>query len=281
MNALTPNISQMSPSDRELSEIAAILMTHAGIVLAPGKGSMVQSRLQKRLRALGLSSYRAYIDLVNSVDGLPERQEMISALTTNVTNFFRENHHFETLQKEALPKLIAARGKRLRIWSAGCSNGQEAYSILMTAAETVREFDQSDIKLLATDIDPVMIRRGTQGVYSSSILEAVPALLQKKYFQAAGADQQVVDRLRKRATFRELNIHSDWPMKGQFDIIFCRNMMIYFSPEAQNLLWKRFEKILAPGGWLFVGHSERVPLDTGSKLVPAGITTYRLPAEGQ
>ncbi|WP_406720672.1 protein-glutamate O-methyltransferase [Thioclava litoralis] len=280
MNALTPNIPQTTPSEKELAEIAAILMAHAGIVLAPGKGSMVQSRLQKRLRALGLNSYRSYIDLVSSQDGLSERQEMISALTTNVTNFFRENHHFETLKTTALPQLLASRGKRLRIWSAGCSNGQEAYSILMTAAESVRDFDQSDIRLLATDIDPVMVRRGTAGVYSETILEAVPGPLQKKYFQKHGEDFQVLDRLRNRAAFRELNIHSDWPMKGQFDIIFCRNMMIYFSPEAQNLLWKRFEKILAPGGWLFVGHSERVPLDTGSKLLPAGITTYRLPETG-
>ncbi|OCX62321.1 hypothetical protein BFP70_14230 [Thioclava sp. SK-1] len=276
------SFAQTPPTDNELRLIADILYDHAGIVIAPGKSSMVQSRLQKRLRLLGLSNYKSYLDLVRSEDGSAERREMISALTTNVTHFFREKHHFDILVEKALPEILtrARNGEKIRIWSAGCSNGQEAYTILMTIAETAPDFDKLDIRLLATDIDPVMISRGANAIYDENIVAVVPEALQKKYFQPSGDKFQVCERLRSRASFRELNIHGHWPMKGPFDIIFCRNMMIYFDPDAQAKLWKRFEAMMGSGGWLMVGHSERVPLDTGSQLKPAGITTYYLPNAG-
>ena len=273
--------SAQPPTEAELKVIAQILHRESGIVIAAEKGSMVQSRLAKRLRALGLSQYQPYIDLVQSEAGADERRQMISALTTNVTHFFRENHHFETLRNEALPELLArARaGGRVRIWSAGSSNGQEAYSIAMTLAEAAPDLDKLDIRILATDIDPVMVARGAAGIYDAATVEAVPEALRKAYFSAKEGGFQIIERLRNLVTFRELNLHHPWPMKGRFDVIFCRNVVIYFDPQAEEMLWQRFEAALAPRGWIHVGHSERIPLERGRRLTTAGITTYRLPDE--
>ncbi len=274
---------QRAPSEAELHEIAKILHDHAGIVIAPGKGSMVQSRLGKRLRALGLPNYESYIALVSSESGADERRQMVSALTTNVTHFFRENHHFDLLRKAALPTLLerARAGGRVRIWSAGSSNGQEAYSIAMTLAELATDLARLDIRILATDIDPKMIEHGMHGLYEAAQADAVPETLRRKYFtEEPGGQMRIVPALRKLLVFKELNLHETWPMKGRFDIIFCRNVVIYFDPEAQLRLWSRFESALSPGGWLFVGHSERVPLSGRTRFVSAGITTYRLPEAG-
>jgi chemotaxis protein methyltransferase CheR len=281
-HAFVPPSGQAKLSESNLRAIAAILHEHAGIVIAAGKGSMVQSRLAKRLRALGLPDYESYISLLTSEDGRAERREMISALTTNVTHFFRENHHFETLRTTALPPLLtrARAGGRVRIWSAGSSNGQEAYSIAMVLSELASDLTRLDIRILATDIDPVMIARGCDGIYEDAAVEAVPQVLRRKYFEPAAEGQRVIEPLRDCVSFRELNLHDPWPMKGQFDIIFCRNVVIYFDPEAQQRLWQRLENALNPGGWLFVGHSERVTLDGTSALKTAGITTYRLPDAG-
>lgn len=275
-------VTAAPPSDAELAMITTLLHRDAGIVIAPGKGSMVQSRLAKRLRALGMNTYKEYLDLVDSDAGHDERRNMVSALTTNVTHFFRENHHFEILRNKALPELVqqARAGGRVRIWSAGSSNGQEAYSIAMTIAELATDFEKLDIRILATDIDPEMIERGKNAVYDTTTVEAVPPALRAKYFERVDAGQRVNASLRNLVTFRELNLHHTWPMKGQFDVIFCRNVVIYFDVTAQKTLWKRFEQSLTPTGWILVGHSERIPIEDGSRLVTAGITTYRLQKTG-
>ncbi|WP_083951898.1 MULTISPECIES: CheR family methyltransferase [Rhodobacter] len=267
-----------TPNEAELGTIARVLYEHAGIVLAPGKASMVQSRLGKRLRALGLKDYASYIKLVTSDAGQEERREMISALTTNVTNFFRENHHFETLRSTTLPPLLekARAGKKVRIWSAGCSNGQEAFTIAMVLSDMAQDLAKLDIRILATDIDPRMVERGRESLYDVGALNSIPQAMQR-FVKPEPGGVRVIEPLRQLVSFKELNLHQNWPMKGQFDIIFCRNVVIYFSPEDQLKLWRRFEAQLAPGGWLFVGHSERVPLDGNTALTTAGITTYRLP----
>lgn len=270
------------PTEAELAAITALLHQEAGIVIAPGKGSMVQSRLAKRLRALGLDSYKQYISLVNSALGQEERRNMISALTTNVTHFFRENHHFDLLREKVLPELItrARAGGRVRIWSAGSSNGQEAYSIAMTIAGLAPDFDRLDIRILATDIDPAMINQGKAATYDTTTVDAVPAPLRSKYFEPHDGQVRVISALRELVSFKELNLHHTWPMKGRFDIIFCRNVVIYFDLAAQQKLWGRFEQSLAPNGWIFVGHSERIPIEKDSRLTTAGITTYCLPKSG-
>lgn len=266
------------PTETDLHAIADILHRRAGIVLAPGKAAMVQSRLGKRLRRLGISDYRSYLALVTSDKGGDELSAMISALTTNVTHFFREKHHFELLRSHALAPLIArARaGGRVRIWSAGSSNGQEAFSIAMVLAELAPDFEALDIRILATDIDPRMIACGQEAIYDRPLLDTVPPALRERFFRPVPAGFQVVDSLRRMVTFRELNLHAPWPMKGRFSIIFCRNVVIYFDPEAQARLWARFEDLLEPGGWIFVGHSERITR-ADSRLETAGLTTYRLP----
>ena len=280
---MTQHPSQLAvppaPNESELTAIARVLYEQAGIVLAPGKTSMVQSRLGKRLRALGLKDYGSYIRLITSDEGHEERRAMISALTTNVTQFFRENHHFETLRSTTLPPLIeqARAGKKVRIWSAGCSTGQEVFSIAMVLADMAQDLARLDIRLLATDIDPQMIARGRAAVYEENTLATIPKPLQR-FVTVEKAGVHIVPMLRNLVSFRELNLHeTPWPMRGRFDIIFCRNVVIYFSPEDQLRLWRRFESVLNPGGWMFVGHSERIPLDPPCQLSTAGITTYKLP----
>lgn len=278
MNAPQSTLGQVAPTGAEFRAIAQLLSDTTGIVLAPGKTSMVQSRLAKRLRALGLATYKDYIALVSSEGGRDECRRMVSALTTNVTHFFRENHHFETLRQVVLPPLLeeARCGGRVRLWSAGSSNGQEAYSIAMTIAELAPDFATLNLRILATDIDPLMIEQGAKGIYPAAALEAVPEKLRKKYFRKEGEDYQVDPNLRGLVKFRELNLHDRWPMRGKFDVIFCRNVVIYFAPAAQALLWERFEEQLTPGGYLFVGHSERVTDGKHSNLRTAGVTTYQL-----
>jgi len=265
------------PTEADMQAIAEILHRKAGIVLAPSKGPMVQSRLGKRLRRLGIGDYRSYLALITSESGEDELKAMISALTTNVTHFFREKHHFDTLRSRALPPLIArARaGERIRIWSAGSSNGQEAFSIAMVLAELAPDHEALDIRILATDIDPQVIAAGQAAIYDAPLLDTVPQPLRERFFRPVAAGFQVVDSLRGLVTFRELNLHARWPMRGRFSIIFCRNVVIYFDPLAQARLWARFEERLEPGGWIFVGHSERIAR-AGSRLESAGITTYRL-----
>lgn len=276
-NSMLPPGS-VPPTAAELEQIAAIAHSEAGIVIAAGKGSMVQSRLAKRLRALGMADYGSYLAYVRSEEGREERQRMISQLTTNVSHFFRENHHFEMLRDKVLPSLLARAktGGRVRLWSAGCSNGQEAYSMAMTILSAMPDAHERDIKILASDIDPMVVARGRAAEYDAQTLSPVPEEMRRKFLEPAGANYRICAAARSMVTFRELNLHAPWPMKGQFDTIFCRNVVIYFDPPAQAALWQRFGAALDPAGWLFVGHSERVPSGPGTPFETAGITAYRL-----
>jgi len=270
------------PTAGELAEIARMMRDGAGIVIAEGKSSMVQSRLAKRLRALGLRDYQAYLDYVKCPEGSAEFSRMLSALTTNVTQFFRENHHFEQLRAEVLPPLIArARaGGQVRIWSAGCSSGQEPYSIAMVLCDLAENAASLDIRILATDIDPEMTALGRAARYEQASADSVPAPLARKFLRHARGQVEIADPPRSLVSFRELNLHANWPMRGPFDVIFCRNVAIYFDKPAQDALWQRFETALAPGGWLFLGHSERLSAERPTRLASAGITSYRLPKAG-
>ncbi|MFN0116056.1 MAG: CheR family methyltransferase [Paracoccaceae bacterium] len=263
------------PGPGDLSEIAAIVEAEAGITIAESKSSMIQSRLAGRLRSLGLPDYRAYIDLVTSAEGAGERLQMVSALTTNVSHFFRESHHFDLLRSDILPPLVdrARRGGRVRIWSAGCSRGQEAYSIAMTILELLPDAGERDIRILASDIDRAVLADADRAEYDEASVSQVQPELRGRYFESAGEGWKVTPRVRGLVTFRELNLHADWPMAGRFDAIFCRNVVIYFSQSRQTALWPRFIRALATGGWLIVGHSERIPAGLG--VIQAGVTVYR------
>ncbi len=267
--------------DKAFQTISKIAYEEAGLAISPGKSAMVHTRLARRLRSLNLASYEEYCALLESENGQDERRNLISALTTNVSHFFREEHHFQRLQDEVLPELFrkAAAGERIRFWSAGCSNGQEPYSIAAILSNADFDPDRMDVRILATDIDPNVIRFARRGIYDSRMIESLPDEMRERHFQPVEADGQTQwrasDNLRKFISFRELNLLRDWPMKGKFDVIFCRNVVIYFDQKTQDRLWQRFAAALKPGGWLFLGHSERVSDAYLDDLPAVGMTTYR------
>jgi chemotaxis protein methyltransferase CheR len=269
----------------DFKSIAGMLHADAGIYLPESKSSMVYSRLAKRLRTLGLKSFRDYCELVGSVNGVDERQQMLAALTTNVTRFFREPHHFDHLKKTVLPPLLdeARRGGRVRIWSAACSSGQEPYSIALTLLSLMNDASRYDIKILATDIDPNMVAEASRGVYADNLMTEVPKEFRERWFNKQRDDGSlrwsVSDALRDLVSFRELNLIGNWPMKGSFQVIFCRNVVIYFEDDTQKKIWSRFQSLLSPGGRLFIGHSERVSGPAAQGFESEGITTYRLRKE--
>src|SRR5512138_3416003 len=219
--------------DAEFDFLRLVVGENAGIKLGPNKRQLVQGRIARRMRELGLGSYEAYCNYVREA-GPEELVSLINALTTNVTSFFRENHHFDALSSYMLPEALKrnAASRRLRIWSAGCSTGEEPYCIAMVAAEQMPSAPKWDFKILATDIDSDVIAEAQRGVYRP-------------------------ERVRLIA-FRSLNLMREWPMRGPFDIIFCRNVMIYFDQPTRERLIDRFAQILAPGGYLCIGHSESI-----------------------
>ena len=266
---------------RDLSEIAAMIYADAGIYLNETKASLVYSRLSKHIRNLGLKGFRDYCDLVSSPAGAAARKEMLSHLTTNFTRFFRENHHFEHLKAEVLPELLArARGGgRVRIWSAACSDGQEPYSIALTILSLMPNVMDYDFRILATDIDPKILAIARAGAYDATALETVGPAIRKQFFreaEIAGRQKwQIDDRVKRLITFNELNLMAQWPFRGPFDVIFCRNVVIYFDEPTQMKIWSRFAGMLPQGGHLYIGHSERVSGEAKAHFDNIGITTYR------
>ncbi len=273
-------------TEDDFRQIANLVHSSTGIRMPDHKSAMVYSRLAKRLRALGMASFRDYCKLVMDVGGAEEKQNMLSALTTNLTSFFREPHHFEHLTKKVLPPLLeAARsGGRIRIWSAGCSSGEEPYSIAVTILALLPEAHRLDVKVLATDISSTVLEKGRKGVYLERALTSVPVDQRRRWFEKApsieGEPAMVVtDQLRSLVSFRELNLMSEWPMQGTFHAIFCRNVVIYFEEDTRDRVWRRFVPLLAPEGFLYIGHSERLGPSATSAFVQEEFTTYRR-AEG-
>lgn len=263
---------------RDLSEIAAMIYSDAGIALNETKASLVYSRLSKRLRQIGMRSFRDYCAFVGSSDGVAERREMLSSLTTNFTRFYRENHHFEHLRKDVLPDLItrARAGGRVRIWSAGCSDGQEPYSIALLVLQCFPEAASLDFKILASDIDPKILALARAGIYDDTALESVdPAIRKQLFSKVSDRKFRIDDRVKALITFRELNLMSAWPFRGPFDVIFCRNVVIYFDEPTQARIWTRYAEMLPVGGVLYIGHSERLWGEAKERFDSAGITTYR------
>ncbi|GAB0116638.1 CheR family methyltransferase [Acidisoma sp. 7E03] len=266
-------------SATDFKTIADILLSEVGISLTENKVNLVYSRLAKRLRALRLTTFRDYCDLIMSPDGAKERGEMIAALTTNVTRFFREPHHFEHLKTQILPDTlpIAKKGGRVRLWSAACSSGQEPYSMAMTVLSLMPDAARYDIKILATDIDPNMIAFGQAGIYQASALDSIPAALRTRWFVNLGSgEMQAGEELRALVSFRKLNLIGSWPMQGRFHAIFCRNVVIYFNQETQSRIWERITPLMEANAALYIGHSERVTGPAERLLKSDGITTYRL-----
>jgi chemotaxis protein methyltransferase CheR len=269
-------------TNEDFSRIALLLRQESGIHLRASKTALVYSRLTKRLRALHIDNFREYCKLLAASSD--ERVNMLAALTTNVTRFFREPHHFEHLKSHVLPDLLdaARRGAPVRLWSAGCSSGQEAYSIALAILSLAPEAAARDVRVLATDIDPVMVARGRKGVYGSAELRDVPLEMKRRWFEPVAGEARGVlranDELRALVAFRELNLNGPWPMRGQFHAIFCRNVVIYFDEATQSQLWSRMLPLLSQGGCLYIGHSERVSGPAQNAFESAAITAYRLRA---
>ena len=261
----------------DFRRIASLLYETAGITLTDSKTALVYSRLAKRLRLLGLSSFRDYCQLVESPEGREEREDMLRALTTNVTRFFREPHHFDHLLQNVIQPAIdgVRKGARLRIWSAGCSTGQEPYSMALTILSALPEAPNHDIKILATDIDTNVIAKGAAASYAEELVEAIPNSVRARWMERDPNDSRswrMGEAVRSLVAFKPLNLMGDWPMKGPFQAIFCRNVVIYFDEPTQERIFRRFHGLLTPGGRLYVGHSERVGV-TGFET--DGLTTYR------
>jgi chemotaxis protein methyltransferase CheR len=226
----------------------------AGIQLRPGKEGLVRSRLAKRLRALGLATYEDYLARVAADATGRELAEMVDALTTNKTNFFREPAHFDFLRERVLPTLPATPA---RIWCAGCSTGEEPYTLGMVLHETLPDLARRDVKILATDISARVLAQAKAGRYAEAVASEVPPELLRRHFtRAPGGMWEVGPSLKGLVTFARLNLMETWPMRGPFQAIFCRNVMIYFDKPTQEKLVGRYYDMLAPGGHLFVGHSE-------------------------
>ena len=266
----------------DFAALARIVERTTGIQLPDTKRPLMVSRLSKRLRAHGLTSFADYRRMIERGDaaGQEELARMISSLTTNVTRFFREKGHFDHLARDVLPELIArARGGgRVRLWSAGCSTGEEPYSLAFTLLLACPDATRLDIRILATDIDPDVVRVGAQGVYPEAAIRALPPDHRTRFFSPAapGADSwEVAAPARELIVFRVLNLIHDWPFRGSFDVILCRNVVIYFDSETQDRLWTRFAARLRAGGRLCIGHSERISAEARRYFTLDGVTSYR------
>ncbi|QDC09804.1 chemotaxis protein [Oceanicola sp. D3] len=268
----------MSPEKRaQFDAIAGMARDAAGLNIVPEKAAMVFSRIGKRLRALKLSGVDDYIALLQGPEAGEEREHLISALTTNVTSFFRENHHFEHFAARHLPKLIekARAGERVRLWSAACSSGQEPYSLAMVVLEQFPDAQRHDLKILATDVDQQILAAARAATYAPDLVAPLKTGGRDRFLHPVeGGDMRVSDDVRSLVSFRHLNLMGDWPMRGKFDAIFCRNVMIYFDQPTQNRLIYRFADICAFNAVLYLGHSERIDPAAGAPFCQVGQTTF-------
>jgi chemotaxis protein methyltransferase CheR len=265
-------------TEPDFRALADVMYSTSGIHLPESKAALVYSRLAKRLRALQLRSFRDYVELIERPESTEERSRLLMALTTNVTRFFREPHHFEHLLEHVLkPRAEAVKaGAPLRIWSSACSTGQEAYSLALSVLSVWPNASDLDIRILATDIDEGVVATARAGAYTAESLEHIPAEYRNRWL-AKDADTARTWRIgpeaRSITAFKPLNLIGDWPLKRRFDAIFCRNVVIYFDESTQTRLWRRFRDQLASDGRLYVGHSERV---NDAAFESDGQTVYRI-----
>ncbi len=266
-------------TDADFSALRTLVKEMTGISLAESKRELVYGRVSRRLRALGLSTFGAYRKLLESGDG-SELVAFCNAITTNLTSFFRESHHFDYLRNEFLAARRDAgrRSERIRIWSSACSSGEEAYSIAMTIMETLPDWEKWDIKILATDLDSDILARAQRGCYTADRVKGFEPKRLARFFTESreGAERayQVIPDLASLITFKQINLMHDLPMSGPLDAIFCRNVVIYFDKETQRALFSRIAKLQRSGNLLFLGHSETL-FKVSEDYTLIGRTIYR------
>lgn len=263
----------------DFERISIIAKSGWGLNIDEAKKPLIKSRLSKRLRALGLKNFGDYCGLIEAGNN-DERSHFATALTTNVTHFYREVHHFDNLETNILPPLLAKAkaGARVRIWSAGCSSGKEPYSIVGSILSLDPKAGNYDLKILASDVDPTVLSAAQSGTYDPSDCTFPTDAHRNRIFQPDS--WTVRPEIKSMVSFRNLNLMEDWPMSGLFDIIMCRNVAIYFDKPTQAQLWERFCKYLQPDGNLFIGHSERILEPEKFGLMLCGTTTYRFDQDG-
>ena len=265
----------------EFQFLRRFVQQHCGIALGEHKRPLVQGRLLRRLRALGLVKFSAYCELLQR-DPHSELGELTSAISTNVTAFFRESHHYDLIQNVLLPQWLDEKrrqGHRLRIWSAGCSTGEEPYALAMLLAEALEhDNERIDARILATDLSPRAVDVARKGVYPLERLTGISPERRRRWMLRGVGEYEglacVHPRLRELVTIQPLNLLDAWPMQRSFDAIFCRNVVIYFDQPTKQRLFSRYAEILAPGGYLFLGHSESLyGVNEAFELI--GRTVYR------
>lgn len=269
---------EFSFTDIEFKFLADLANQKTGIVLADHKKDMVYSRLVRRLRALELPSFAKYCDFIQSESGADEISNLVNAITTNLTNFFREGYHFDHLRDSVLAPLVTTKSsssKRLRIWSAGCSSGMEPYSIAMTVKSAMKDVRGWDVGILATDIDTNMLDIGVTGEYVGEQYENIPQEYRHYVEQIKNNNRiKMSEALKELIVFNSLNLMENWPMKGLFDAVFCRNVVIYFDKMTQAKLFNRIADLIKPNGWLYIGHSESL-YKISDRFELAGRTIYQ------
>ncbi len=259
-------------TDADFDKVQSLIYQRAGISLHDGKHAMVYSRLSRRLRDTGYQSFREYLNWLESTDG-PEWQEFVNALTTNLTSFFREQHHFEVFAEHLKSK---AASTPWRVWCSAASTGEEPYSIVMTAFETLGP--RAHFSLTASDIDSKVLASAAQGVYRLEAMKGVDSGKLQRFFLRGKAGNEGMVRakpeLRQAIDFCIVNlIRDDWPFREPFDVVFCRNVMIYFDAPTQRRVLERIHRVMKPGGLLFVGHAENFS-DSRDLFVLKGKTVY-------
>ncbi len=269
-----------SVSDQEFDEIRVVIKELTGINMGASKRHLIYRRLRGRLKATGIATLRGYLDYLEQADP-KEVEAFCNVVTTNLTAFFREGHHFDYLANTIIPENAARQGssdKRLRIWSAGCSTGEEPYSIAITVNESLRNLASWDAKILCTDLDTAVLETCRAGVYALERAEKIPPHQLRRWFRKGRGEGSELVKVRTAlqdlTTFKQLNLMDDWTMKGCFDVIFCSNVMIYFDKPTQRVLIERFANILAEGGYLILGHSESLH-NVSDRFALLGKTIYR------
>ncbi len=272
-------IEEEGLSSRDFARLRELMHAETGICLSPEKKTMVEVRLKRRLRILNMATYREYCEFVFGRKGMKEELVyLINVITTNKTDFFREPAHFEFLAQRALPEL-AMNGRPFLAWSAGCSSGEEPYTVAMVLSEYAETLSGFRFRILATDISTAVLEKAELGVYTSECVAPIPLALKRKYLlrsrDSKSARVRVVPDLRKLIEFRRLNfMDADYALAERADVIFCRNVLIYFDRATQESILRKLVHNLTPGGYLFVGHSETLH-DMALPVVPVAPALYR------
>lgn len=251
-------LTRLELSNQEFNRVRHMVYEYCGINLQEGKEALVRARLMKRLRSLKMQSFSDYLDYVESEKSGLEFVQLIDVLTTNKTSFFRESQHFNFIQKVVIPEI---EGRNVKWWSAGCSSGEEAVTLAITFNETIQNHGNTLAKILGTDISTGILKTAKEGRYGHDKLQGMPREFLKKYFHPTIGEEnsyQVSPGIMKMIKYGRLNLLEPWPLKGPFQMIMCRNVMIYFDKDTQERLVSRFHGLLDPGGYLFIGHSESV-----------------------